>query len=367
VYEPLSPQAAEHYPRLGVQFRPIPKGLRPLAQGWIAGEKGAGGPTLGKPPTEPTNPERVAASRSDSQDHCRHPSRLAVACLALLAALGRVGASGAEASAWAEIEKNGAYPFITDQFKLYHNESNEVIQAFAINGVYQGQYWTVDAKQGNASGWENRRIYIGGSADFLHQINVQVMVKIGETFDPVYDGLHTAFLKWTPNQSVSLSLGRLDYFSFAGPEQGAASSRISTFEHGLLVNQLAPTEIVGALLQGKQGPFSGNVGLVSGSTTENFTDFAGGVGVLAGVSYDLPLFYDKGSLNLDYVFSNGNPSNNALKPYDNMLTLWHQGRIGPLGVGLQVIGANGLGARPAVFGVTAQAAWLFAQGRVPQG
>jgi len=291
----------------------------------------------------------------------RHPSRVAVACVVLLVTLGRVGANGAEVPTWAEIEKNGAYMLLTEQFKLYHNESNQVIQAFAINGVYQGQYWAVDARQGDNNGWENRRIYLGGGAEFLHQVNVQVMVKIGDTFDPIYDGLHTAFLKWTPNQSVSLSLGRLDYFSFAGPEQSAASSRLSTFEHGLLVNQLAPTEIVGALLQGKQGPFSGNVGLVSGSTTENFTDFAGGVGVLAGVSYDLPLFYEHGSLNLDYVFNNGDSSNNALKPYDQVASLWHQGQVGPLRAGLQLIGGHGLGGRPAVFGVTAQSAWAFAQ------
>jgi phosphate-selective porin OprO/OprP len=297
----------------------------------------------------------------------RHSSRVAVACLALLVALGRVGASGAELPTWAEIEKNGAYMLMTDQLKLYHNESNEVIQAFSINGVYQGQYSAVDARQGDANGWENRRIYIGAGAEFLHQLNVQVMVKIGETFDPIYDGLHTAFLKWTPNQSVSVSLGRVDYFSFAGLEQGAASSRISTFEQGLLVNQLAPTEIVGAMVQGNQGPFSGLVGIVSGSTTENFTDFAGGVGVLAGVSYDLPLFYERGSLNLDYVFNNGNPSNNALKPYDQVATLWHQGQVGPFGLGLQVIGGHGLGARPAVFGVTVQGSWFFAKDVLRKG
>ena len=287
--------------------------------------------------------------------------------LVLLATLGRLGASGAEIPDWTQIEKTGLYPLVTAPLALYHNESNDVIQAFAINGVYQGQYWTVDAKQGNASGWENRRIYIGAGAEFLHQFYVQAMVKIGETFDPVYDGLHTAFLKWTPNQSISLSLGRLDYFSFAGPEQGASSTRISTFERGLLVNQLGPTEIVGALLQGNQGRFSGNVGIVSGSTTENFTDFAGGFGVLAGVSYDLPLFYQKGSLNLDYVYNNGNPANNALKPYNQVISLWHQGQVGPFRAGLQLIGGHGLGGRPAVFGVTAQAVWMFAEDLLRKG
>ena len=293
--------------------------------------------------------------------------RVPVACLALLVAVGRVGASGAEASAWAEIEKDGVYPFITDYAKLYQNQSNEVIQAFSINGVYQGQYWGVNAMHGNASGWENRRFYLGGGAEFFHHFNAQVLVKLGETFDPVYAGLHTAFLEWTPNPSVSLSLGRLSYFSFAEPEKSTASTRSSTFERGLVVNQVMPQEIVVALLQGKQGRFSGHAGIMSGSTTETFTDFAGGFGVLAGVSYDLPLFYERGRLNLDYVFNNGNPSNNALKPYDHVVSLWHEGQTGPFGVGLQLIGADGLGARPAVFGLTVQGTWVFARDVLRKG
>jgi len=301
----------------------------------------------------------------------RSRNLLAGALVAVLVAVGGVWRAPAQELApttyWNRILEKAPLERVWEAARLYENDDNPVIQAFSINGVYQGQYWAVDARQGDASGWENRRMYLGGGAEFLHQINVQVMVKIGETFDPVYDGLHTAFLKWTPNESVSLSLGRLDYFSFAGPEQGASSSRISTFEHGLLVNQLAPTEFVGALLQVKQGRLSGHAGIVSGSTTENFTDFAGGFGILAGVSYDLPLFYEEGSLNLDYVFNNGNPSNNALKPYDQVVTLWHQGRVGPLGVGLQLIGGHGLGARPAVFGLTVQSAWVFAKDVLRKG
>jgi len=296
-----------------------------------------------------------------------HPARVAVVGLVLLVALGGVSASGTEASSSAEIEKEGLYPFITDYAKLYHNPSNEVIQSFSLNGVYQGQYWGVNARQGDASGWENRRFYLGGGAEFFHQFNVQVKVKLGETFDPVYAGLHTAFLQWTPNQSVSLSLGRLAYFSFAGLEQGVASTRSSTFERGLVVNQVLPQEIVGALLEGKQGRFSGQAGIVSGSTTETFTDFAGGFGVLAGVSYDLPLFYERGSLHLDYVFNNGNPSNNALKPYDHVVTLWHEGQIGPFGVGLELIGGHGLDGRPAVFGLTVMPTWVFAKDVIRTG
>jgi phosphate-selective porin OprO/OprP len=297
----------------------------------------------------------------------RRPARVSVVWLVLLVALGSRSASGTETSSSAEIEKDGIYARVAGPLDLYNNQSNEVIQSFSLKGVYQGQYWGVNAREGNASGWENRRIYLGAGAEFFHQLNVQVRVKIGETFDPVYDGLHTAFLKWTPSQSVSLSLGRLSYFSFAGPEQSESSTRISTFERGLVVNQVMPQEIVGALLQGKQGRFSGHAGIVSGSTTKTFTDFAGGFGVLAGVSYDLPLFYERGSLNLEYVFNNGNSANNALKPYGNVVSLWYEGQAGPFGAGLQLVGADGLDDRPAVFGLTAMTTWLFARDVLRKG
>ncbi len=35
----------------------------------------------------------------------------------------------------------------------------------------------------------------------------------------------------------------------------------------------------------------------------------------------MPLFYTDGSLHLDYLYNNGNPSNDAFKPYDHILSL----------------------------------------------
>ena len=68
------------------------------------------------------------------------PSRVVISGIALAVALGRVRAGDAATSAWAEIEKYGTYPFVTDHLALYDNQTNDVIQSFSLKGVYQGQY-----------------------------------------------------------------------------------------------------------------------------------------------------------------------------------------------------------------------------------
>ena len=176
---------------------------------------------------------------------------------------------------------------------------------------------------------------LGAEAVLFHDFTVQAQMKFSEDFDPVYDGLYQAFVKWSPGEAFSLSAGRLD-FLFAGLERTISSTKIATFERGLLVNQLLPAEVVGAVAQGKVGDFFYRAGVFSGSIEQEFTTFAGGFGAVAGVGYELPLFYAEGSLHLDYLYNNGNPSNNALESYDHVVSLWHQGQTGPFGLGVDL-------------------------------
>jgi hypothetical protein len=67
----------------------------------------------------------------------------------------------------------------------------------------------------------------------------------------------------------------------------------------------------------------------------------------------LPLFYSDGSLHLDYLYNNGNQSNNALEPYDHVLSLWHQGQIGPFGQAVDLTWGHGIEGRKSAWGVTA--------------
>jgi phosphate-selective porin OprO and OprP len=267
---------------------------------------------------------------------------------------------------WKRIQDKGLYERLWEAARLYENEDNSVIQAFSIIGRYNGQYWSVNADQGNASGWENRRIYAGAEAVLFHDFTVQAQMKFSEDFDPIYDGLYQAFVKWSPDEAFSLSAGRVD-FSFAGLERSISSTKIATFERGLLVNQLLPGEVVGTVAQGQSGDWSYRAGIFSGSIDQEFTSFAGGFGAVAGAGYQLPLFYANGSLHLDYLYNNGNPSNDAFEPYDHNLSLWHQGQSGPFSLGVDVTAGHGIEGRTSVLGVTVLPTCVFLKDLVRKG
>jgi hypothetical protein len=287
--------------------------------------------------------------------------------VSLLVGALRAGAVDTEPTTfWKSIEEKGIYERVWERFRFYENEENDVIQTFSMIGRYQGQYWAINARQGSAEDWENRRLYFGAEALLFRQLTVQAQIKVSEDFDPFYDGLYQAFVKWSPDEAFSVSVGQID-FLFAGLERSVSSTKIVTFERGLLVNQIMPGEVVGALAEGQPGDFSYRGGVFSGSIEQEFTEFKGGFGAVAGVGCQLPLFYETGSLHLDYLFNNGNPSNNALKPYDHAFSVWHQGQIGPFGLGVDLTWGHGLDARPAVFGVTVLPTYLFAKDVIRKG
>jgi hypothetical protein len=297
----------------------------------------------------------------------RSSCRWAAAGLVLAAAVTPAGANDIEPTTfWKRIHEKGLYERVWERLRLYENEDNAVIEAVSLIGRYQGQFYTLNADQGTADDWENRRIFMGAEAEFFHQIKLHAQIKVSENLDPFYDGLFQALVKWFPSDAFSLSAGRMDAL-FTGLERSISSTRIATFERGLLVNQLLPAELVGALAEGRVGKVSYRGGVFSGSIEKEFTHFEGGVGLVAGAGYDLPLFYESGSVHLDYQFQDGEAANNAFAPYDHVLALWHQGRIGPFDLGVNLTWGHGLEGRPEVWGVTLLPTYVFAKDVICRG
>ena len=297
--------------------------------------------------------------------HCAG-SALAATFLLLAAGAHAAAADKEPTTFWKRLEEKGVYERVWQKLRLYENETNSFLQAFSVIGRYQGQYASVNADEGSAEDWENRRFYAGAEALLLRQFTLQAQVELSEDLDPFYDGLFQAFVEWSPNEAFALDLGRVDA-QFTGLERSVSSTKIATFERGLLANQILPHQVVGALVDGRPGDFSYRAGIFSGSIEDEFTEFRGGAGAMAGVGYELPWFYETGNLHLDYLFNNGNPSNNALEPYDHVFSLWHQGQAGPFGLGVDLTWGHGLESRPAVFGVTVLPTYVFASNVVRKG
>lgn len=251
--------------------------------------------------------------------------------------------------------------------KLYKNKDNPYIQSFSIVGRYHGQYWGADSGNNSDKGWENRRMYLGFNTKFFHQFTLEVQISMNDDFDPLYKSLYDAFIKWEPKTSnLAISVGRLDYV-FTGMERSTSSKRIKTMERALLVNQIMPSEVVGLYAKGKSDAFSYQAGVFSGSIEDEFTSFEGGVAALLGFAYQLPLFYDKGTLHLDYLYNDGDIENNAFKPYEHIVSLWHQGQKGPLGMDIDITTASGVDDQSDVFGLTLLPTYDFAHNILVSG
>jgi len=243
---------------------------------------------------------------------------------------------------------------------LYSDKSNPYIQSFSLIGRYHGQYWVAESEGNRDTGWENRRINFGFKSKIFQQFTLEMQISLSDDFNPIYDGLYDAFIKWeAPTKDLSTSIGRLDYL-FTGLERSTSSKRIKTMERALLVNQTMPGEVVGLYAKGSANDFAYHTGLFSGSIQEEFTDFSGGFGLLFGGSYKVPLFYQQGTLHLDYLYNNGNVDNNAFKPYEHIISLWHQGKMGPLEIDIDLTAAHGTGELGNVFGFTLLPSYDFA-------
>jgi len=242
---------------------------------------------------------------------------------------------------------------------LYEDIDSSTVQSFSLIGRYHGQYWAVRADQGDAQDWENRRMIAGFSSKWFQHFRLQAQMYIKSGGGSIYDGLYEAYIKWSPpDTAFSLSIGRLDYL-FTGLERSTSSKKINTIERGLLVNQIMPAEVVGTHLLGRQGRFSYQAGLFSRSIEEEFDDFNTGAAAMIGAAYDTALFFEEGSLHLDYLYNSRKTEGNAFRPYRHVASLWHKGRSGRLGMGVDLTAALPLETDGYIWGLTLEPTWVL--------
>lgn len=267
--------------------------------------------------------------------------------------------AGFATSAYGQQQSSRFSDSVEDRFKsfwdgatLYQNDST-AIQSLSLVGRYHGQYWNVDSNQGEADGWDNRRMIFGIQSHLYDQYLLDVQMHINDSFSPVYDGLYTASLKWTSTEErFTASVGRLDYV-YTGLERTTSSKKIVTFERGLLPGQLMPGEVVGLYTDTRLDALSIQAGIYSGDIGDEFSDFDAGIVAGLGIETELKLGYEKGNLYLDYLYNDGNQDNNAFEPYQQIISIWHQGQIGAISMGVDLtLGSGSYDTRPDVLGLT---------------
>lgn len=237
---------------------------------------------------------------------------------------------------------------------IYKNDSNPFIQEFKLRGRYQGQYHWVESQQGDEHSWEDRRSRFGFDAKFFDKkIELRVDAQSSDGFDPFYNGLVDAFIKWKPSEEFNLTVGRqkpqIGYYDFL-----QSTNTQPTFERSQIFNQLRVDRVVGAVAEGKIGRFTYQAGVYSNDIDLEFGTFNGGIAYGAGIGYDLKhsINTEKADLRFDWLHSDIEEGSNILNRYSDLFstTLWlKEGRYG-----LVTEAFYGTGEAPDAFGFFVQ-------------
>ena len=235
------------------------------------------------------------------------------------------------------VERNAATPepSIYDRIwglaTIYKDDSNPFIQELRLRGRYQGQYHWLDSEQGNEEDWEDRRSRFGIDAKlFDKKLELRFDVQSSDGFDPFYNGIVDAYLKWKPTGDFSLTVGRQK------PQIGAfdfvqSSNYYPTFERSQIFNQLRVDRAVGAVAEGRAGNFTYQAGIYSNDIDLEFGQFDAGIAYGAGIGYDLKDAFhtERADLRFDWLHTEIEEESTILDRYEDVFstTLWvSQGR-----------------------------------------
>lgn len=242
-------------------------------------------------------------------------------------------ASGAEPTSGIPAISTEALQQLWSHATLYKDEHNPVFQEFKLRGRYHGQYWNVDADQGNQSDWDDRRSRFGFDAKlFEKQLEVRADFQSNDGFSDIYDGLVDAYLRWKPTSWLSLTAGKTK--PLIGHYDWLESSNSQpTFERSQIFNQLGINRATALTVEGTTDEWSWRAGIYSNDTPSTtggsgvfgdgeFGDLDGGVSYSIGAGYDLKnvMHLDKADIRLDWLHSDREPGDLVLGRYDDILS-----------------------------------------------
>lgn len=266
------------------------------------------------------------------------------AALALLASFPSL-ASGGEPSAFEHLWSHAT---------LYKDDQNPYLQEFKLRGRYQGQYWDVDADQGSQSNWEDRRSRFGFDARlFEKQMEVRLDFQSSDGFDVFYDGLVDAYIRWKPNDWLSITAGKQQPYI---AQYDWLNSNIAqpTFERSQVFGQLGINRATGLAVEGKAADFTWRGGVYSNDTPNStggsgsfgdgeFGDFDGGVSFTLGAGYDFEdtLDFDKAEVWIDWLHSDRQDDDTVLGKYDDVVSSTFMLKQGPAALVIEGFYARG--------------------------
>ncbi|MBK1881488.1 hypothetical protein JIN85_03615 [Luteolibacter pohnpeiensis] len=220
---------------------------------------------------------------------------------------------------------------------LYQNPNNPYLEQFKLRGRYQGQYTHVDSDRGESSDWEDRRSRFGFDALMLERkIELRLDFQSNDGFQDFYDGLVDAYIRYKPNGSTAITLGKTK--PLIGQYDWLESTNTQpTFERSQIFNQLNINRATAFTIEGSAQPFTWRSGIYSNSTPATtggtgswgdgeFGNLDGGYSYSFGIGYDFKeqLGTEKADARLDWLHSERREGDRVLGRYDDIIasTFW---------------------------------------------
>ncbi len=241
---------------------------------------------------------------------------------------------------------------------LYKNDHNPVLQELRLRGRYHGQQHWLDSNQGDTTDWEHRRTRIGFDAVLWNRkIEIRLDAQNNDGFDPVYDGLIDAYVKWKPNAEFSLTLGRQKPL-IGGYDWLASTNATPTFERSQIFNQLKVDRSTGAAAEGRAGNVTWQAGVYSNDLDHEFGQFEGGISYGAGIGYHFGEDWGlkKADARVDWLHSDHEAGDFTLSRYDDLFSATLDLQDGRWSLATEAYFGTG-SAAPDVFGFFIQPTW----------
>jgi len=233
---------------------------------------------------------------------------------------------------------------------LQNNPNAKGIQhARLIGRIHTNQVWH-DSQQGNHKEFEFRRTRLGLHVDFLRDLTFHSDANL-TGFDNrqniEFTNIETATLtyhpKHSPNSRFLLGKQKIPLTR----EYNQPSANLPTVERSHFVNQLAPRFLWGAAWkQSWENGWSTHLGTYFGDAEGNSQSKFGNAGSTALLRIDKSFNVDNHPLDyadiqLHLFYNDRHPNNNAVAPFDWIISLSHEARIGPLSLWIDLISATG--------------------------
>ena len=225
---------------------------------------------------------------------------------------------------------------------VYSDDSNPLLQQFKWRGRYHGQYYDVDAENGSASDWEDRRSRFGFDAKLWREkIAIRLDFQSDEGFEHFYDGLVDAYILWKPSPQWSVTLGKqqptIGRYDWITP-----GNELPIIERSQLFSQLQVNRATGLTVEGAGLGLLWQAGVYSNATPRNtggsgrwgdgeWGDLDGGVTFGLGVGYDFhsQVSLDRAEWYLDWLHSERESGDLVLSRYDDIISTTIVLRQGP--------------------------------------